>query len=349
MNYYDPTETDWFNESRTTLLGRIRAANVIGMGGAGYPAAEKIEKGSKNAPCTIIANGVESDPGVSADQTLLNQRLLDVITGLRIVGHIAHTKQLHLVVTSSDLVKKVSRLNSTEIKVHLIRPTFQNGEERELIKLILQQQVEPSTYPTDFGIIVFNVHTLFAILEAVRGKKLSQRIMTVLGEDRWVKFEEAIHSVADTDQSLRTGCYETGHVAINGQQTVPTMNAISADTVDSALPCIKCGWCTSACPLTLPVELYQSEFERNQHSETTRSSLYSCNECGACVTVCPSHIHLVDTIRQLRTKLAGEELQLKRAAEARERYEARVQRLQKQSSRETANRVERMHKTHDWS
>ncbi|MDE0094743.1 MAG: 4Fe-4S dicluster domain-containing protein [Gammaproteobacteria bacterium] len=349
MSSYDPTELDWFNESPTTLLDRIRDANVVGMGGAGYPAAEKIEKGSRNAPCTIIANGVESDPGVSADQTLLNQRLLDVITGLRIVGHIAHTKQLHLVVTSSDLVNKASKLNSTEVKVHLIRPTFQNGEERELIKLILQKQVEPNSYPTDFGIIVFNVHTLFAILEAVRGKKLTQRIMTVLGEDRWVKFGEAIHSVVDVDQSLRTGCYETGHVAINEQQTVPTMNAISVDASDVVFPCIKCGWCTSECPLTLPVELYQSDFERNQISDTTRSTLYSCNECGACVTKCPSHIHLVDTIRQLRADLAGEEFHVARAAVARKRYEARVQRLQNQSSRETASRVERMHKTHDWS
>ena len=349
MKRTDTNALNWTEESPTTLLNRVRDANVVGMGGAGYPAASKIEQGIKNSPCTIIANGVETDPGVSADQTLLAQKLDDVITGLKMVGRITQTNMLHMALVNSTLIDQVQQRAPSTINTHLIAPTFQNGEERELIQVILDKRIEPGSYPTDFGIIVFNVHTLFAIREAVRGFKLTERVMTVLGEDRWVSLDKPLQNEVNNGQTLRRGCYETGHLATPDQQTEPTMNAISADSGGQALPCIRCGWCTTACPKSLPVEVFQYDADRHSISNTTRNKLSSCNECGACVTVCPSKIHLVDSIRQLRSELAVEQRNLDRANVARERYEARVVRIKKITALDSEKRADRMHKKHDWS
>ena len=63
-------------------------------------------------------------------------------------------------------------------------------------------------------------------------------------------------------------------------------------------PCIKCGACVDACPLSLnPAKLGLLAKFKAYDEMTTTYNLMDCFECGSCSYVCPSHIPLVQYFR----------------------------------------------------
>ena len=72
-------------------------------------------------------------------------------------------------------------------------------------------------------------------------------------------------------------------------------------TPPEATPCIHCGRCLSACPLSLNPVAYskalniESKEERMARLETTKVNL--CMECGCCSYVCPAKRPLVQNNR----------------------------------------------------
>jgi electron transport complex protein RnfC len=70
-----------------------------------------------------------------------------------------------------------------------------------------------------------------------------------------------------------------------------------------AMPCIRCGNCSDACPAYL---MPQQLFLAAQHGEfdaLESQGLFDCIECGCCDVVCPSRIQLTDTFRVGKRKV----------------------------------------------
>lgn len=77
----------------------------------------------------------------------------------------------------------------------------------------------------------------------------------------------------------------------------------------------------------LPQQLYR--FIQGQALTQARElHLFDCIECGCCAAVCPSDIPLVDYYRFAKTELRYQDHQQQQASAARERYQARHDRLQ---------------------
>jgi electron transport complex protein RnfC len=134
-----------------------------------------------------------------------------------------------------------------------------------------------------------------------------------------------------------------------GDDDVPVVkgtNCLLAATAETlprpqpALPCIRCGACADACPASLlPQQLYW--YARARDLERAREhNLFDCIECGACAYVCPSHIPLVDYYRFAKSEIWEEERERRKADLARERYEFRQQRLEREQ-REREERRQR--------
>ena len=136
---------DWESVRETEIVERIQVAGIIGMGGAGYPAHLKIEKSRQNAPCTIVANGVECEPGVTADETLMQCHPKEILEGMRIVARYLGSDQLHIVVGSSRSSQKFNSLPHNDVKKHVLKKTASNGEERILIKQVLDIAIPRSS------------------------------------------------------------------------------------------------------------------------------------------------------------------------------------------------------------
>jgi len=112
----------------------------------------------------------------------------------------------------------------------------------------------------------------------------------------------------------------------------------------SALPCIACGWCETACPVDLDAHALHVAFETGAGD----TSVFDCIECTACTRACPSGIDLVGEFRMLKHRMLGERDTERRADAARRHAEARDERLSRQAREGEARRAERLRAPRQW-
>lgn len=125
---------------------------------------------------------------------------------------------------------------------------------------------------------------------------------------------------------------------------VPRAGRASAGAGQDAEACIRCGWCEPACPVGLSPAGLHDAFERDLADETA----LRCIECGLCTAACPSRIDLVGEFRAMKTRLRSERAQRQNAEMARQRFEARTIRLEREAQREAAQREERLRQRRVW-
>jgi electron transport complex protein RnfC len=103
------------------------------------------------------------------------------------------------------------------------------------------------------------------------------------------------------------------------------------------MPCIRCGDCATACPAQLQPQQLLFELRAGRLPQAEQQGLLDCTQCGRCDEVCPSRIALLSRFIEGKAALALQTEQKRQAFEARERYQSRNARLQ----REAIERVER--------
>ena len=320
------------------------------MGGAGFPTTRKIRKVLQHTPAKVIANGVESDPGVTADQFLLENCFEDVAEGIAIVCRILAIDQSDIAVSAAQVPDLEQSQFGVRITVRRVTDPFRTGEERELIREVLGDVVGADSYPSDHGILILNIATLFAICEAVRdGRRPRDRLVTVAGENQWVEINKPVSELIDWPGSIRLGGPATGHPESSDATIGLTTNAISRDTSGEALPCIQCGSCTDVCPRKLPVEKMALAFSGTRTYEDIDDSWEICNECGACVTACPSRIHILDGIRRMRQQSQQDHNANVRQTVALARYERKQRRVEQEAHTAREDRDARLSKPHSWT
>jgi electron transport complex protein RnfC len=132
-----------------------------------------------------------------------------------------------------------------------------------------------------------------------------------------------------------------------GVPIVKTTNCILApDSAELPLPkpaqpCIRCGFCAEACPATLlPQQLFWHSKSGN-FEQLDKHALDDCIECGVCSYVCPSSIPLVQYFRASKHEMRMHRNEQRQADKARERFEARQQRLEREALEREAARAAR--------
>ena len=317
------------------IIARIDAAGIIGMGGVGTSAAQKLREARALDARVAIGNGMASEPEATADTTLLRERFAAVVAGLEIVGGCLDGTQLAVAVPpDSDLPPP-----AVEVDIPFA------GDERRLAAHLTNHEAPNGATPGDCGAVVFNVATLFAIYEAVAcGRKPRQRLVTVDNADQWLALGTPLVDLPIAERgALRVNGPLTGRPAAANAVVEATMFSIGPER-PAALPCIRCGWCVPACPESLvPLELHDAFDADEQDPAALR-----CIECGACTAACPSGLDLVNEFRALKDRSRHSEALRRRADEARARSDARTERLAQQARQEGERRAARLRSTRRW-
>ncbi|MEZ5541631.1 MAG: electron transport complex subunit RsxC [Pseudomonadota bacterium] len=349
-----PPALDFRSAGIDTLLERIRAAGIVGLGGAGFPTRAKLAR--REAIELLVINGVECEPCIACDDALQRERAQEVIEGVRILQRIVQPAACVIAVEDNmpaaeqALRAALAQGNESAIRVASVPTIYPTGGERQLIKVLTDREVPSQGFPADIGIIVQNVGTAAAVYRAVaQGEPLLSRIVTVTGDGvrESCNLEVLIgtpvsHLVAAAGgysaaiERLLIGGPMMGYaVHTDAVPVIKTTNCVLAVTARSmpepepALPCIRCGRCTEVCPANLlPQQLYWYARSSN-HDAAQDFGLFDCIECGCCAHVCPSHIQLVQYYRHAKTAIWEQEKQKKKADIARARHEARLERLER--------------------
>ncbi|QVK19144.1 RnfABCDGE type electron transport complex subunit C [Mycoplasmatota bacterium] len=167
----------------TKLLEIMRVAGVVGLGGAGFPTFLKYQN-TKDID-SIILNGAECEPYITADYRMMTEETDRVIDGLHIMMKVADAENGIIAIKKGkkavyDLLVKAAE-QYDHINVIQVPDEYPAGWERQIVYRTLKRSYE--TYPFECGVIVNNVSTSVAISDAIRkGIPVIERIVTVTGE-----------------------------------------------------------------------------------------------------------------------------------------------------------------------
>lgn len=303
----------------------IKNAGIVGMGGAGFPTAVKL-KPAKPVD-TILLNGCECEPLLTADHRVLLEYADDVIFGLRMIIKAVGAKKGVIVIEDNkpDAIALMQEKTAgcSNMEVVAAKTKYPQGAEKMLIKRVTGRQVPRGGLPADVGCVVSNISTTKAIADAIqKGMPLIERVVTVTGE-RLKNPGNYIVKIGTNTKDLIDYC---GGVTGDGEVTVkaggPMMGFVLSDTnvpimkgsngiivVDTdhtkEQSCIKCGRCMDVCPMELS-PLYFAKFADEKNWQGMKEkNVMDCIECRCCEYICSSKIPLVDKIKAGKNEVRG--------------------------------------------
>ncbi|GAB5414657.1 MAG: hypothetical protein Cons2KO_22600 [Congregibacter sp.] len=353
------------------IVDRIFAAGVAGLGGAGFPTARKLPRQTASSKITtLILNGTECEPYITADDVLMRERADKIISGIDILAHLCTPSEI-LIGVEDNKPEAIAALNAAlesrddsrhNIEVVKFPTKYPSGGEKQLIEILTGKQVPSGGLPSDLGILCQNVGTAAAVHDAILlGRPLVSRVTTVTGESLQepgnyeVLLGTPMRDLLDLAgyspeplQRLIMGGPMMGVTMPNDRcPVIKTTNCLLTPAGGELAPpqpaqaCIRCGLCAEACPAELlPQQLYW--FARAKDRERLEEhNLFDCIECGACSFVCPSHIPLVQYYRASKASIKEQRAEAIKAEQAKERFEARQRRLEQAAAEKEAKRAAR--------
>ena len=345
---------DWRQAAPEALRERIRTAGVVGLGGAGFPTAEKLSVGRE----LLILNGAECEPWIACDDALLREHADEVMQGGLLLARVVGAGQVLLAIEDSmpqalaSARAAAAALGEAAITVVAVPTLYPEGGERQLIQVLTGREVPRGGLPRDIGVIVQNVGTARAAWRAVvLGEPLTERIVSVTGRGvaRPGNYRVPIgtpvaHLIAQaggyTPQAARLllGGPMMGQALPHDQFPIgKTHNCVLVlvqDEVDDPppeMPCIRCGDCATVCPAQLLPQQLLWHARADRLGRAQDQGVFDCIECGCCDLACPSHIPLTRHFRHTKAQIRIKAAEAGRAEAARERHESRQQRLEREA------------------
>ena len=312
------------------IIEKIKAAGIVGMGGATFPTHVKLSIPDGKRAEILIINGVECEPYLTSDYRTMLERGEQLVVGVRILMRaIGVTKAvIGVEANKPDAVKHLKGIIGTaaDIKVQMLATQYPQGGEKQLIAAVTGREVPaPPALPIDVGAVVCNASTAVAVYEAVqKNKPLIERVVTVTGsavpqpKNLLTRFGTPVEALiakcgglAEGDVKVINGGPMMGRALSN--IGMPVMKGCSGITImvgDAAKrgtesACIKCAKCVEACPMGLEPYLLSKQARKKAWEAMENNDITSCIECGCCQYTCPANIPLLDYIRLGKQTVMG--------------------------------------------
>jgi len=310
--------------SRDEILGIIREAGIVGLGGAGFPTHVKLSPPPDKKIDTFIVNGCECEPYLTTDNRIMIEEADRLITGLLIIRKLMPGAD-GIIAVEDNKPRAIEALkrgcaNISGVRVVVVASKYPQGSEKQLIYAITKREVLSGMLPADAGCIVNNVDTVIAIHRAVmRGRPLMRKIITLTGG--------AINHPGNYKARIGTKLSDLVEMA-GGFRFLPTKVVVGGPMMGTAIfdidvpvvkttpgvlflsreeahippekNCIRCAQCVENCPMGLiPTELNNDILNEDGAMFVKHNGL-ECIECGSCSYICPAKRRLAPAIRTIK-------------------------------------------------
>jgi electron transport complex protein RnfC len=305
------------------LKEKIKAAGIVGMGGATFPTSVKLSPPKEKPIDTVILNGAECEPYLNADFRLMIEKPAEIVEGLKVLMRVLGVEKGYIGIEDNkpEAVEAMREAASGEasITVEDCKVKYPQGAEKMLIKSLTGREVpNKGGLPMDVGVVVQNVGTAVAIYEAARyGKPLIERVVSVTGRgikepknllarvgtmishliDECGGFGDEPAKVVSGGPMMGFALYTLDMPVTKGTSGLLVLTEEETVHADSFKPCIRCSRCIEACPMHLMPSMLSVLSEAGQYEECKDYGLFDCFECGCCAYVCPAKRPIVQQVR----------------------------------------------------
>lgn len=343
---------DPFSLEPEEIARRVAEAGIVGMGGATFPSAVKLNLRQRYRLHTLVINGAECEPYLTCDDRLMQERPDAVLDGVLLMAHgLGVTQVLFAIENNKPAAQTAMRTAAADhpgVRIIGLPTRYPMGSEKHLVQTLTGQETPARGLTADIGIVVHNVATALAVHDALRqGRPLISRVMTVSGAA--IRNPRNLQVLLGTPLShLIEHCggfsREPSRLISGGPmmgQPLPSTrvpvvkgsNGLLALTDDEThagqeMPCIRCASCVQACPCGLvPLEM-AAHIRAGSLESSVKLGLLDCIGCGSCAYACPSHIPLAHCFSYAKGELAARQRAQHKQGETKRLAEARTLRME---------------------
>ncbi len=323
---------DYSHFTRDEIIARVKAAGIVGLGGAGFPTHVKLAPKEPDKIKYVIANGAECEPCLTGNDRLMRERPEEIVEGLRIILSLFPNAEGVIAVEKNkpeaiEAMRKASE-GEERIRVLPLKTKYPQGGERSLISVIAGVDFPITALPADVGCIVDNVGTIYAVQRAVAfNEPLFRCVLTVSGDavkepaNLIVRNGTSISELLEACGGVNDGKtlkkvlaggpmmgFAFASLDVPAVKTTNGVTVFAEDACEKAekqeTACLHCGRCTTVCPQGLLPQLmadavYIGDLERYE------KKLYGleCIACGSCTYVCPAKRPLTQTFKETKAEI----------------------------------------------
>ncbi|NLZ38767.1 MAG: electron transport complex subunit RsxC [Firmicutes bacterium] len=315
------TADDVSHLTKEEIVQRIKAAGIVGMGGAGFPTHIKITPQTKIE--YLVLNGCECEPYLTCDHRLMLEYADEMIAGARILSRVLDNAKVIFGIEVNkqdaiDLLKEKLK-NEERMEVVPLDVKYPQGAEKQLIYATTGRSVPPGKLPAEVAVVVQNVATAKAVADAVIYRKpLTERIVTLTGDaavqpgNYRVFVGTTLAHLINSTGGLKP---DVGKIIMGGPMTGWAQKSLEAPIVKACggvialtreqlaaaqeyYACVRCGKCVDHCPMALYPNYIGMYAELGKYKQAQEWGALDCFECGICAYVCPSRRPLIEFIRR---------------------------------------------------
>jgi len=331
---------------------RVADAGIVGMGGATFPSAVKLNLRNRYSLHTLVINGAECEPYLTCDDRLMREHSVWVLDGVLLIARaLGVGKVLFAVENNKPEAQHAMRAvaaSHPQVDIVGLPARYPMGSEKHLVQALTGKETPARGLTADIGVVVHNVATALAVHDALRlGRPLISRVMTVTGGA--IRQPRNLSVLIGTPLSHLIE-YSGGFTDIPARlisggpmmgQPLPSTRvpvvkgsngllALTDREIRKApvMPCIRCGSCVQACPCGLvPLEM-AANIRAGGLDASVNLGLLDCIACGSCSYVCPAHIPLVQFFNYAKGELAARQRMKHKQGETRRLADARNERME---------------------
>ncbi|MBL7071855.1 MAG: electron transport complex subunit RsxC [Candidatus Omnitrophica bacterium] len=318
--------------SKDEIIDIVQASGIVGMGGAAFPTHVKLKPPKKVD--TLILNGAECEPYLTCDNRLMIEKPQDILKGLHLIMKAVEVNKAIIAIESNkpEAAKAMENALDTfdggasgkkNISIKVLPARYPQGSEKQIIYALLKRKVPPKALPFEVGCVVQNVGTALAVSEAVYHRRpLIERCITLSGDcvqepqNLSVRIGTSVRDLLDECGGLKgdpvkvifggpmmgIAQYTLDIPVIKGMSGILFLSDREARIFDES-PCIRCGKCVNACPMSLLPLMYAKFVKKDKWDKIEKYNIDDCMECGACSYVCPSKIPIIQYIKVGKSEL----------------------------------------------
>lgn len=307
------------------IVNVVKDAGIVGMGGATFPTHVKLAPPSKID--TVIINGAECEPYITSDHRLMLEHPKCILTGIKAVMKAVGAENAFIGVESNkpDAIEKLTEIFAEDerVKVVAVKAKYPQGSEKQMINAVTGRQVPSGGLPSDVGVVVLNIDTIWAIADAInKGLPLIYRIVTLSGDavsqpkNYMVRIGTPVKDVIEAaggfleepakillgGPMMGNAIYNTEVPVLKGTGAIIALTEREIRTTEPTV-CVRCAKCVDACPMHLQPLMLRAYSIKKDYAKLKDFHILDCMECGACAYICPGRQNPVQYIRNAKPKV----------------------------------------------